>query len=65
MSKYDKSILKKREIVVFNKSDLVNMDLITEKLKNFRSETKKNFEIISLVSKQNFDKVKKVILLKP
>ena len=61
LSKYDKSILKKKEIVVFNKSDLVNMDLITEKLKNFRREIKKNFEIISLVSKQNFDKVKKLI----
>tara|TARA_Y100001968_G_scaffold330111_1_gene381079 strand:+ start:842 stop:1825 length:984 start_codon:yes stop_codon:yes gene_type:complete len=61
LSKYDKSILKKKEIVVFNKLDLVNMDLITEKLKNFRRETKKNFEIISLVSKQNFDKVKKLI----
>ena len=61
LSKYDKSILKKKEIVVFNKSDLVNMDLITEKLKNFRRETKKNFEIISLVSKQNLDKVKKII----
>ena len=61
LSKYDKSILKKREIVVFNKSDLVNMDLITKKLKNFRRETKKNFEIISLVSKQNFDKIKKII----
>ena len=61
LSKYDKSILKKKEIVVFNKSDLVNMDLITEKLKNFKKETKKNFEIISLVSKQNFDKVKKLI----
>ena len=61
LSKYDKSILKKKEIVVFNKSDLVNMDLITEKLKNFRRETKKSFEIISLVSKQNFDKVKKLI----
>ena len=61
LSKYDKSILKKKEIVVFNKSDLVNMNLITEKLKNFRRETKKNFEIISLVSKQNFDKVKKLI----
>ena len=72
LSKYDKSILKKREIVVFNKSDLVNMDLITKKLKNFKKETKKdfqitslvskeNFEIISLVSKQNFDKVKKLI----
>ena len=61
LSKYDKSILKKKEIVVFNKSDLVNMAVITKKLKNFRKETKKNFEIISLVSKQNFDKVKKLI----
>ena len=61
LSKYDKSILKKKEIVIFNKSDLVNMDLITKKLKNFKKETKKDFQIISLVSKQNFEKVKKII----
>ena len=61
LSKYDKSILKKKEIVIFNKSDLVNMDLITEKLKNFKKETKKDFQIISLVSKENFEKVKKII----
>ena len=61
LSKYDKSILKKKEIVIFNKSDLVNMDLITEKIKNFKKETKKDFQIISLVSKENFEKVKKII----
>ena len=61
LSKYDKSILKKKEIVIFNKSDLVNMDSITKKLKNFKKETKKDFQIISLVSKQNFEKVKKII----
>ena len=61
LSKYDKNILKKKEIVIFNKSDLVNMDLITKKLKNFKKETKKDFQIISLVSKQNFEKVKKII----
>ena len=61
LSKYDKSILKKKEIVIFNKSDLVNMDLITKKLKNFKEETKKDFQIISLVSKENFEKVKKII----
>ena len=37
------------------------MDLITEKLKNFKKETKKDFQIISLVSKENFEKVKKII----
>ncbi len=61
LSKYDKSILKKKEIVIFNKSDLVNMDLITKKLKNFKKETKKDFQIISLVSKENFEEVKKII----
>ncbi len=61
LSKYDKSILKKKEIVIFNKSDLVNMNLITKKLKNFKKETKKDFQIISLVSKENFEKVKKII----
>ena len=61
LSKYDKSILKKKEIVIFNKSDLVNMNLITKRLKNFKKETKKDFQIVSLVSKQNFEKVKKII----
>ena len=61
LSKYDKGILKKKEIIIFNKSDLVNMDLITKKLKNFKKETKKDFQIISLVSKENFEKVKKII----
>ena len=61
LSKYDKSILKKKEIVIFNKSDLVNMESITKKLKNFKKETKKDFQIISLVSKKNFEEVKKII----
>ena len=55
LSKYDKSILKKKEIVIFNKSDLVNMNLVTEKLRNFRQKTKRDFQVISLVSKENFE----------
>ena len=61
LSKYDKGILKKKEIVIFNKSDLVNMNLVTEKLRNFRQKTKRDFQVISLVSKENFEKVKKII----
>jgi len=61
LSKYDKGILKKKEIVIFNKSDLVNMNLVTEKLRNFRKKTKRDFQVISLVSKENFEKVKKII----
>ena len=64
LSKYDKKILKKKEIIIFNKSDLVNMDSIKENLKNFKNKVKKKFEITSLLSNQNFEKVKKIILQK-
>tara|TARA_B100000686_G_C16608771_1_gene872648 strand:- start:156 stop:1139 length:984 start_codon:yes stop_codon:yes gene_type:complete len=64
LSKYDKKILKKKEIIIFNKSDLVNMDSIKENLKNFKNKVKKKFEITSLVSNKNFEKVKKIIFQK-
>ncbi len=64
LSKYDKKILKKKEIIIFNKSDLVNMEMIKENLNKFESKIKKKFEIISLVSNYNFEKVKKTILKK-
>jgi len=61
LSKYNKGILKKKEIIIFNKSDLINMDSIDEKLNNFKKKIKKSFEITSLISGQNFEKVKKII----
>ncbi len=64
LSKYDKKILKKTEIIIFNKLDLIDMDSITKKLENFRKKIKKNFEIISLLSGQNFEKIKKIIYKK-
>ena len=64
LSKYDKRILKKTEIIIFNKSDLIDMDSIDEKLKNFKKKIKKSFEITSLISNQNFEKVKKTIYKK-
>ena len=64
LSKYDKRILKKTEIIIFNKSDLINMDSIDGKLKNFKKKIKKSFEITSLISNQNFEKVKKIIYKK-
>ena len=64
LSKYDKKILKKTEIIIFNKLDLIDMDSITKKLENFRKKIKKNFEITSLLSGQNFEKIKKIIYKK-
>ena len=64
LSKYDKKILKKKEIIIFNKSDLIDMNDVKNKLDNFKKRVKKDFEIISLMSNQNFEKVKKIIYKK-
>ncbi len=64
LSKYDKSILKKKEIIIFNKVDLINKEAIEESLKNFKKKVKKNFEIISLITNENLEKVKKIIYKK-
>ena len=40
------------------------MKSIDEKLKNFKKKIKKNFEITSLISNQNFDRVKRIIYKK-
>ena len=64
LSKYDKKILKKTEIVVFNKSDLIDMNSINEKLKKFKKRIKKSFEVTSLISNKNFGKVKEIIYKK-
>ena len=57
LSKYDKNILKKKEIIIFNKLDLVSMDSINKKLKEFKNKIKKNYEITSLISNHNFQKI--------
>ena len=64
LSKYDKKILKKKEIIIFNKLDLVDMNSISKKLKNFKSKIKKGYEITSLVSNENFERIKKMIYKK-
>ena len=62
--KYDKNILKKKEIIIFNKLDLVDMSKINEKLRKFKDKVKKNYEITSLISNENFEKIKKLIYKK-
>ena len=64
LSKYDKKILKKKEIIIFNKLDLLEVEALNEKLKKFQKRLKKNFEIISLASNENFEKMKKMVYKK-
>mgnify|MGYP001346818837 CR=1 FL=1 len=64
LSKYDKSILKKKEIIVFNKLDLVDKENSEKNLKKFKKNINKNFEIISLFTNENLEKLKKIIYKK-
>ena len=62
LSKYDKILTKKKEIIVFNKSDLVDKKEIEKKLKIFKTKIKKKYEIISVVADKNLVKQKKILL---
>ena len=62
LSKYDKTLTKKKEIIVFNKSDLFEKKEIEKKLKIFKSKIKRKYEIISVVADKNLINLRKVLL---
>ena len=62
LSKYDKNLTKKKEIIVFNKSDLFKKKEIEEKLKIFKKKIKKKFEVISVVADKNLVNLRKILL---
>ena len=62
LSKYDKILIKKKEIIVFNKSDLVGKKDMEKKLKIFKTKIKKKYEIISVVADKNLINLRKILL---
>jgi len=62
LSKYDKILTEKKEIIVFNKSDLVEKKEIEKKLKAFKKKIKKKYEIISVVADKNLINLRKILL---
>ena len=62
LEKYDEDLSKKKEIIVFNKSDLLEEKDIKNKLKTFKNKTKKKFEIISVVDDNNLTNLRKILL---
>ena len=62
LSKYDKTLTKKKEIIVLNKSDLFEKKEIEEKLKLFKNKIKKKFEIISVIADKNLVNLRKILL---
>tara|TARA_B100001093_G_scaffold403551_1_gene391534 strand:- start:401 stop:1384 length:984 start_codon:yes stop_codon:yes gene_type:complete len=62
LSSYDKNLLKKREIIFFNKSDLLKKDEIEKKLKEFKSKIKKKYEVISIFVEKDIQKIKRILI---
>ena len=59
---YDKSLARKKEIIFFNKSDLLEKDDIDKKLKEFKNKIKIRCEVISVFSNKDIQKVKKLLI---
>ena len=62
LSNYDKDLIKKKEIIFFNKSDLLDENEINEKLKEFKKKIKNKYEIVSVYSNKDLQKIKKLLI---
>jgi len=62
LSNYDKDLIKKKEIIFFNKSDLLDDYEINEKLKEFKKKIKIKYEILSVHSNKDIQKIKKLLI---
>ena len=62
LAAYDKNLGNKKEVVFFNKSDLLEKDDIEKKLKEFKNKIKTKCEVISVFSNKDIQKVKKLLI---
>ena len=62
LSTYDKKLGKKKEIIIFNKSDLLENEEIIKKLDEFKKKVKSKYEIISVFSNKDLLKIKKLLI---
>ena len=62
LKSYDVSLSKKKEIIYFNKSDLLEKNELEEKLYIFRSKIKKKYKIISVFKKDDIQTIKKELV---
>ncbi len=62
LKKYSKELEKKKEIVVFNKIDLINKDEINYKLTKFKKRIKKNVLLISTLDKTSLSEIKSKLI---
>ena len=58
LKKYSKSLLKKNELIVFNKIDLINKQELEDKKSKFINKIKKNVLTLSTLDKKSISKLK-------
>ena len=62
LSKYSSNLLKKKEIIVFNKIDVINTNEINEKINIFKKKIKKNIHKISVMQNKGLINIKKLMV---
>ena len=62
LSKYSSNLLKKKEIIVFNKIDMINVNEINKKINAFKKKIKKNIYKISVVQNKGLINIKKLLI---
>jgi GTP-binding protein len=62
LKKYSKDLLDKKELVVFNKIDLIEKDQIKKKLSIFKQEINKNAMIMSTLDKKTVSDIKSKLI---
>ena len=62
LSEYSKDLLKKNEIIVLNKIDLVDQKELEEKRYKFTKKIKKNVTTISILDKKSVNKIKSKLI---
>ena len=62
LASYDKKLVDKKEIIFFNKSDLLDIKDIKKKLTDFNKKTKIKYQIVSIFSNKDIQKIKKILV---
>ena len=62
LKKYSNDLIKKKEIIVFNKVDLIEQKELKEKMKSFEVNIKKKINILSNTDKKLISKLKSTLL---
>jgi len=60
--KYSDNLVKKKEIIFFNKSDLLEEKEINKKISEFKRKINSKYEVISVYSNKDIKKIKKLLI---